>query len=80
MTARCERQLLKDHYLYKKNKIGDSGNIYWEFVDRRSGNGCGQHIHPSSELKSALFQQILQWETEAFLVKIQKLETVCRGV
>ena len=29
-TTRGERQLLKDHYLYNKNKTGDSGNTYWD--------------------------------------------------
>ena len=41
MTTRGERQLLNDRYLYNKRKTEDNGNIYWERVDRRSGNGCG---------------------------------------
>ena len=44
-TARGERQLLNDQDLYHKNKTGDSGNIYWECVKRRSGNEFGVDQH-----------------------------------
>ena len=92
-TTRGERQLLKDHYLYNKNKTGDSGNIYWD-AWTEEWHGCDP-TRPSSEPKinsckkdksqyekapSALFQQTLQRATEAFLAKIAKLETVCRDV
>ena len=53
-TTRGERQLLNDHYYYNKNKTGDSGNIYWECVDRRSDNGCGQHSHPPNTKLTAV--------------------------
>ena len=49
MTTRGARQLLKDQHFYNKNKTGDSGNTYWECVERRSGNGCGVRITPISE-------------------------------
>ena len=61
-TTRGTRQLLKDHYIYSKNKTGNNGNTYWECVERRSGNGfkikivldeggnflnqTGEHAHP----------------------------------
>ena len=53
-TTRVERQLLNEHYLYNKNKTGDSGNIYWECVERRSGNGCCQQTHPPNPKLTAV--------------------------
>ena len=42
MTTRSAGQLLKDRYLYNKNKSRD--NTYWKCVVRRSGNRCGVRI------------------------------------
>ena len=53
-TTRCEQQLLNDHYLYSKNKAGDGGNIYWECVERMSGNGRCQHTHPLNSKLTAV--------------------------
>ena len=53
-TARGEGQLLNDHCLKDKNKTRYSGNIYWEYVDRWSGNGCDQHTHPPNPKLTAL--------------------------
>ena len=38
-TTRGGRQLLRDSYLYYKNKSLHNGNWYWERKERRSGNG-----------------------------------------
>ena len=32
MTTQGARQLLKDRYLYNKNRTGDSGNTYLEYL------------------------------------------------
>ena len=40
MTARGERQLLNNQYLYNKKKTGDGGNTYWECMERMNGNRC----------------------------------------
>ena len=53
-TRRVERQLLNEHYLYNKNKTGDSGNIYWECVERMSSNECCQHTHPPNPKLAAV--------------------------
>ena len=39
-TTRGGRQLLRDSYLYYKNKSLNNGSLYWECKERRSGNGC----------------------------------------
>ena len=39
-TTRGGRQLLRDSYLYYKNKSLNNGSSYWECKERRSGNGC----------------------------------------
>lgn len=39
--TRGERKLFNDQYIYNKNKTGDRGNNYWEYVDRRINNECG---------------------------------------
>ena len=39
-TTRGGRQLLRDSYLYYKNKSLKNGSSYWECKEKRSGNGC----------------------------------------
>ena len=39
-TTRGGRQLLRDSYLYYKNKSLNNGSPYWECKERRSGDGC----------------------------------------
>ena len=39
-TTRGGRQLLRDSYLYYKNKSLNNGSSYWECKERRSENGC----------------------------------------
>ena len=53
-TARGEGQFLNDHYLKNKNKTRYSGNIYWEYADRWSGNGCDQHTDPANPKLTAV--------------------------
>ena len=43
-AARGERQLLRDNYLYHKNKSLNNGSSYWECKERRSANGCNVKI------------------------------------
>ena len=39
-TTTGGRQLLRDSYLYYKNKSLNNGSSYWEGKERRSGKGC----------------------------------------
>ena len=68
--TRGRPQLLRDSYLYYKNKSLNSGSSYWECKERRSRNGCkvktvlyeqenfsnqfGKHTHEPNQAVSAL--------------------------
>ena len=43
-TTKGSAQLHRDGYLYYKNKTFNNGNTFWEYVNRRSGDGCKAKI------------------------------------
>lgn len=43
-TNRGARFVIKNQYLFYKNKTGNNGNSYWECSERRNGNGCHARI------------------------------------
>ena len=43
-TSKGGIQLLRESFIYYKNKTLNNGNTYWECKERRSGNGCNVKI------------------------------------
>ena len=43
-TTKGGKKLIKDGFLYIKNKTLTDGRTYWQYAQRRSGNGCNVKI------------------------------------